>query len=247
MNFLKNFPAAFLMLSSLRSFDPKEEFKGKRVAIIGAADSAFKEKKGDFIDGFDIVIRVNKAPHAWDREKAEYIGSKFTHLYHSFFENNFSGGGPIDWEYFHRLGIEKVINPNNTSRGLKAHFNYYKRHLSGEKTYMLNRSRSKYYHHLLNGFIPTVGFSALMSVLNSDCKEIYITGFTFFQTPYAKGYRKKLEDMNANRKHIERQGLHDPDLELQEFIKGFKQRKKKTEVLMDAVLSEIVTQFRKIH
>lgn len=239
MNFLKNFPAALLMLSSLKSFNPQKEFKNKRVAIIGAADSAFKEKKGDFIDGFDIVIRVNKAPHSWDKEKAEFIGSKFTHLYHSFFENNYSGGGPIDWGYFDELGIEKVINPNNTSRGLLAHFNYYKRHLSKRKTYLLKRSQSKYYHDLLNGFIPTVGFSALMSVLNSDCKEIYITGFTFFQTPYAKGYRKKLEDMNANRKHIERQGLHDPDLEFEIFKKVFRNTSVKG-IQMDEVLTRLI-------
>lgn len=244
MRLIKNFQAACLMLFSLKGFDPQKELKNKRVAVVGPADSAFQEKKGAFIDGFDIVIRVNKAPHVWDTEKAPYIGSKFTYLYHSFFENNFSGGGPIDWEYFDRLGIEKIINPNNNLPGYQSHFNYYKRHLVRRKTYLLKRRYSKYNNNLLKAYVPTVGFSALMSVLNSDCKEIYITGFTFFQTPYAKGYRKELENMEENRKHIERQGLHDPLLELQEFINELERRKFKfNKIGMDNTLSKIISQF----
>lgn len=36
----------------------------------------------------------------------------------------------------------------------------------------------------------------------------------FFRTPYAQDYRDHLIDMKANQKHIYKQGLHDPELEL---------------------------------
>lgn len=219
---MKSIYAFILMIFSLKVFDAKKEFKNKRVAIIGAADSAFAEKNGSFIDGFDIVIRINKAPHSWDKEKAKYIGSKFTYLFHSFYENEFSGGGLIDWEYFDKLGIEKVVNPNYTKKGFQAHLNYYKRHLIIRKTFMLSKENYKGLGIDLKGYVPTVGYSALAAVLKSDCEEIFITGFTFFKTPYAKGYREELEDPDANKKHIEKQGLHNPILEFEAFKTALK-------------------------
>lgn len=217
MKLIKGAYAIMLMIFSLRIFKPKKEFKNKRIAIIGAADSAFFEKNGTFIDEFDIVIRINKAPHAWNQEKSEYIGSKFTYLFHSFYENNYSGGGPIDWVYFDALGIDKIINPNYSLSGLITHLNYYKRQLLFRKTYMLSNENYSVLVDELDGFVPTVGYSALAAVLQSSCKEIFITGFTFFKTPYAKDYREKLENLEVNKKHMENQGLHNADLEFEAF------------------------------
>lgn len=217
MKLTKSIYAFFLMVNALKKFKPKHEFKNKRVAIVGAADSAFAEKNGKFIDEFDIVIRINKAPHAWNKNKYEFVGSKFTFLFHSFYENNYSGGGPVDWKLFDKLGIKKVVNPNHSISGYLAHLNYYKRHLSHRKTYILPKSTSNFLKKNLVGFIPTIGLSALTAALQANCKEIYITGFTFFKTPYAKDYRKQLEDMEVNNNHIENQGLHDPNLEFEIF------------------------------
>ncbi len=220
MKLIKGIYALFLMIISLKIFNPKKEFKNKSIAVIGAADSVFDLKNGTLIDSYDIVIRINKAAQTWDKDKAEYLGSKFTFLFHSFYENNYSGGGPIDWKYFDTLGIEKIINPNCTKKGLYTHLNYYKRHLKFRKTYLLSKENYRILSKELEGFIPTVGYSALAAVLQSECKEIFITGFTFFKTPYAKGYRKDLEDPEANRKHINSQGLHNPDLEFEAFKKA---------------------------
>lgn len=199
---------------SVKVFRPEKEFKNKKVAIVGAADSAFEEKKGNYIDSFDIVIRINKAPHSWNKEKAEYIGKKFTYLFHSYYENHYSGGGPMDWQLYKDLGIKKVINPDHSSKGYNTHLNYYKRHLQCRNTYLLARKNYLAIKNHLNGYSPTVGYAALHSVLQSECDEVYITGFTFFTTPYAKGYRKELEDPLVNKQHIYDQGIHNPELEL---------------------------------
>ena len=55
------------------------------------------------------------------------------------------------------------------------------------------------------------------SALIADFDKLYISGFTFFKTPYAKGYRDNLLDMEINDKHIKAHGLHSPDLELKCF------------------------------
>lgn len=207
------------MVLSVRVFSIKKNFKNKRIAIVGAADSVFDEKNGDFIDSFDIVIRINKAALVWDKEKSDYLGSKFTFLFHSFFENEYSGGGSVDFEKFKKMGIAKIINPNYTREGLKTHLNFYKRHLRLRRTFILAPKIRATITKELKSYVPTVGFSALMAVLMSDCAEIYITGFTFFKTPYQVGYRRELTDPVKNQRHLEKQGVHNPDLEFEVFKK----------------------------
>jgi hypothetical protein len=51
----------FLYLLNRRTLDLHSLLRGKRVAIIGAANSAFHTGKGSYIDGFDVVVRINKA------------------------------------------------------------------------------------------------------------------------------------------------------------------------------------------
>lgn len=241
MKLFKGAYALLLMMFSLKFFKAEKEFEDRRIAIVGAADSVFARKNGKAIDSYDIVIRLNRAPHSWKEKDKDYLGSKFNILYHSFYENNFSGGGPIDWEYFKTLGIEKVVNPIYTKKGLMAHLNYYKRHLLFKKTYILSSKEYRQGCNELQGFKPTVGYMALSTVLNSRCKEIFITGFTFFKTPYAQGYREELHDIDKNKKHIEKQGLHNPELEFQAFKRALAVSPCEN-ILMDENLERILLQ-----
>jgi len=86
---------------------------------------------------------------------------------------------------------------------------------------------------------PTVGFTALVSALESECEELFITGFTFFKTPYAKGYRDHLIDLGENKKHFKKQGIHDADLEYKLFKTYLKDSKCKL-VTLDNKLTQIL-------
>lgn len=228
-----------MMISATRIFRPGEIFKNKRVAVIGAADSAFEQENGDFIDGFDYVIRINKAPHSLTAEKTSFIGSKTDVLYHSFYENTESGGGPIDFDLYQRKGIQFLVNPNNNLSGLRTHLAYFKRNQDPRMTYILSRSLYRDMTRKFGKWTPTIGFSALYSVLHSKCKEVYITGFTFFKTPYADNYRDHFKDMKVNQKFIEKQGIHNPDLELMEFIRQLR-ISNASSVVLDGALKSIV-------
>lgn len=205
------------MLRNLKIFEPEEIFEGKRVAVIGAAASALEEANGAFIDSFDIVVRINKALFTWNPEQEKFIGRRTNVLFHSFFENQSSGGGPINEMAFAEFGVEYLVQPLNNYPGLRSQLNFYKRHLRPVKTYVLSK---KNYRRMVADFgewTPTIGFSALHSVLSSPCSELFISGFTFFKTPYAQGYRDHLLSPEANKAHIKKQGLHNPDLEFELF------------------------------
>jgi len=235
------------MLGTTRVFHPAKILKNKRVAVVGPADSAYKENLGDYINGFDYIIRINKAPYSLTSEKQKFVGKRTDILFHSFYENTTSGGGPIDFNLYQEQEVKFVVNPNNNFNGLRAHFNYYKRNLRNQRVYILPR---KLYKTLIKEFgkwTPTVGYSALFSALYSGCSEVYITGFTFFKTPYADNYRDHFKDMEVNKNWIEEQQIHNPDLELLQFIKEseFIKTKTSTKVILDKDLENIVENYRK--
>jgi len=229
------------MIFSIKTFHPEDVFKAKRVAVIGAADSAFEKENGAYIDSFDVIVRVNKAPHSWSPEKAKFIGSRTDVLFHSFYENEISGGGPIDIKLYEKQGIKYIVNPNNNLKGLRVHLNYFKRNLNDHVTYLLPKNFYKQMIHNFGRWIPTVGYSGLYSVLHSGCSEIYITGFTFFKTPYANDYRDHLQDLDNNNEHIKNQGLHNPDLEFKEFLRELDEIKAMdTHLILDPTLLKII-------
>jgi hypothetical protein len=119
-------------------------FKNKRVAIVGGADSVLKEKLGNYIDEFDVVIRINKGVEIISNQ-SEYVGKKTDFLFHSFYEITPElGGSPITPELWYENKVKRIIFARN--------FNYCWFSLKNVLTY-LNKTykhhRSKYYSHYL--------------------------------------------------------------------------------------------------
>lgn len=239
MKILNTLNGAFLFITGIRIFDPKKVLKDKRVAIVGAADSALQTRNGEFIESYDVIIRVNKALHTWNPRHEVFLGKRTDILFHSFYENESSGGGPISFKTFRDLGMKYLVHPDSSARGLVTHLNFYKRNGKKERTFLLDPFMYRAMNSLFGKWKPTVGFAALYSVLNSPCKEVYITGFTFFKTSYAGGYRDHLKSKEANDRHIEQQGLHNPDLEFSLF-KQLLERHKSGTIVCDEVLDSLL-------
>ena len=233
----------FLFIGCTRTLYANRLLKGKRVAIVGAANSAYQTGKGAYIDGFDLVIRVNKAPHLLkdDRWKAD-IGSRANILFHSFFENEVSGGGALDLRLYDRLGIQFIINPIPTYSGFRVTFNFYKKYLVRRIIYTLPRKEYNKMQEQLGQFRPTIGFCALRAALECDFSELYITGFTFFKTPFGAGYRDDMRDVHQVQQYIKDAGLHNPDLEFKQFLKLLQQNRHKN-ILLDSTLQSIVGEY----
>ncbi len=104
MKLLNSIKGLWLMFIFTKKFHHEDVFKGKRVAVIGAADSAFEKENGEYIDQFDYVIRINKAPYSWLEKNEKYTGKKTDIWFHSFFENEESGGGPLSLKYLSNEG-----------------------------------------------------------------------------------------------------------------------------------------------
>lgn len=235
------FKGFYLMLVCVKLF-PTAMLKGMRIAIVGPAASSFRESHGDYIDSFDLVARINKAPLLLiEGSLKNSVGTKADILFHSFFENDFSGGGELDFELFDQLGIRFVVNPMPTFLGWRISFNFYKKYLNPRKIYRLPYSKYRKTGRRFAPYRPTTGFCALKCLIEANFSELYITGFTFFRTGYVSGYRDQMKTADQARAHIDKMNLHNPDLELAEFKRLLRQNGQKR-ILLDETLKEIVNE-----
>ena len=235
----KAFAGLLLTVVYTKVFDLKK-FKGKRIALVGPAESALNTGKGDYIDGFDIVIRINKSWLVVQSAKFQRdIGAKIDILFHCFFENEYSGGGQLDFKTYDDLGVKYVINPRFTMDGLRVIFNFYKKYLSTRKTHVLP---FKFYRNLQRDFgkyRPTTGYAALYAILRSEFEELYLTGFTFFRTGYAPGYRDEMREKEQAQKYLKKMDIHNSDLEYEHFKKLLNRYKHK-KIVLDPELKKIL-------
>jgi len=229
-------------MANVKVFDPAF-FDGKRVAVVGPASSAFNTGRGKFIDGFDVVVRMNKSPFVVDKGAFVIdIGARTDVLFHCFHENPVGGGGPIDFGLYDRAGIKYVVNPRNEFTGLRNTFNFYKKYLQPTTTYLLPRRIYDQISKSVEPYRPTTGYSALSAILLSSATELYVTGFTFFKTAYGEGYRDEMREAAQAQKFIEGVGLHNPDSELQGF-KRILAHNNCGSVVLDAELSDILKRY----
>jgi hypothetical protein len=225
---------------NLRVLNILNLLKDKRIAIVGPASSAFNTEMGEYIDGFDIIIRVNKSAIIVGGGKYKRdIGSRTDILFHSFFENEISGGGPLNMELYDGQGIKYLISPRNTWAGLRNTFNFYKKYCQGKRTFTLPKSLYKRVSIPLIPYKPTIGLTAILTAMQAEFKELYITGFTFYKTPFGSGYRDQIQDAEKAKSFINEQGIHNIDLEFSVF-KDCLHACKHKRIVLDSVLESIL-------
>lgn len=241
MRIFNNLIGFILYIFRVRTFKPKNYFSNKRVAVIGAANSALDKELGTYIDDFDFVIRINKALITYNPENEKFIGRKADILIHNFHENlDDGGGGPIDWSVFDKFNLRYLVQAKSDILGKRNVHNYYKKYLLSSRLVFI--SSGLFYNNIkgmFGEFFPTRGFLAIYMALFSNAKEVYLTGFTFFKTDYADGYRDNIKSVNKTLHHIECQGIHNIELEYQNF-KKILIRARCQKIIVDSALYKIL-------
>lgn len=214
-------------------------FKGKRVAIIGGADSVLKEKNGAKIDKYDVVVRINKGVEIIDTQK-KYVGSKTDVLFHSFMDNpGEPGSSPITTDLWKKHKVGKIIyslNHSEETKGIYDIIRFAKKSVAETKFSEVPSRLHKKNKKSIAPYWPTTGHIAINTIFCCRPKEIFVTGLTFFKTPHNKAYRKtgkQVEDEFAKKP-----GAHYPDAEYQHFKKLYLANKEVIKV--DQTLQKII-------
>ena len=214
--------------------------KGKRIALVGPADSAYNTNKGEYIDGFDYIVRVNRAPYIVATGKhVKDIGTRTDILYHSFFENDESGGGILDLDMYRKQGLKYLINPRNSKLGYQTSLVFFRKYNLPQPVFTLPKRLHTAICKPLGNSRPTIGFMALMSLIEADFSELYITGFTFYRTDFGVGYRDHIQNKEDAKAYIKDMGIHEIEWEFQSFLKKLFRTKSKN-VILDPILTRII-------
>jgi hypothetical protein len=187
----------------------KHMFKNKKVAIIGPSPSVRFVKDGKYIDeNYDIIIRINKQ---WKViEDTDYIGTRTDILYNCI-DRDKENGGTLDTKYLENIGLKLIVDPikfeynNNNNRDYlfkcEQRLNdYVYFHLNNKLTIPFGMIDKELYD-LWDSSAQTrfnTGVLAILDVLNSDCKEIYVKGFSFFKDGYISSYRNEIDGKKCN-------------------------------------------------
>lgn len=232
---LKDLIVNYYAKKTMQPFDISS-FYGKRIAIIGGADSATKAHLGKYIDDFDIVVRVNRGV-SLTGTLGEYIGTRTDILFSGLDEHPVTGCGKIEIKKWRANGVKKV------------YYTFYEPTFKPflDNFLLKNRGRlplfqvsKKDYDELKVNYklYPTTGFSTIYHLLKADFKELYITGFTFFRTAHQIGYNNVAPTDNVV--EFAKSTGHDPDKEFQIFsdlIKLYHHKHIKLDDSLIAILS----------
>lgn len=176
----------------------------KRVVIVGPADYV---DSNDEINKYDVIVRVNKGLSQTSNGKA---GDRTDILYHVVNQHT-ENGGPINLNF---KGHIRFIYPildlyeNSTFKNIgtlrdyfqiyqdKTMYNFVNKNFS-----IVNKNEYLEMEKILDSR-PNAGVGAILDLLNFNIKELYITGFTLFQTNYDKNYRNTVDGIKGNTSKI---------------------------------------------
>lgn len=170
--------------------------ENKKIALVGPANYLTKYEYGDHIDSFDLVIRINRGLELIERYK-ENIGSKTDIVYNCLIETN-ENGGLIDIEYYKKKGVKWICSlPYSNYQGVSKNDELHP--LVKKKT--IKDIKKNFHFHLMDFKLSNkinqkvncranTGFAAIFDILNSNIKELYITGFSFYLDSFIDGYKK---------------------------------------------------------
>ena len=210
-----------------------ELVKGKRVVVVGPAPSIVGSKQREKIDGYDIVVRINKAIPVPETMQND-IGTRTTILYNCL--NVCPGnGGVLDPKVLKKAGVVHVRCPYPARPPFLCDIkNAQKLDWQGIGLSWTDTSKYNAWEQGMESR-PNSGHCAIMDLLLHDISELYITGFTFFKGGYYSAYRNLNEAQVHER--MNKAGNHNQEKQL-EYMRRLLCSDKR--VVMDRALQEIV-------
>ena len=144
--------------------------KNKKVILIGPSESLLKNKNKDFIESFDIVVRVNRGIEPTEKY-SEFIGSRTDILYNCMLEHP-DNGGPINVDYFSKKKLKYLVyHPEVSFQGKTT--NKPPKHLNKDRLIELEKANiktnmidSNFYNSISSqvNCRPNTGYIAILNI-----------------------------------------------------------------------------------
>lgn len=173
-----------------------EYVKNKKVVIVGPANYILNFNNGDYIDSYDIVVRINRGVELTNIYPNS-LGTKTNILYNCMVESP-DNGGIININFLKKHRLDWICTlPRCNYQGLSKSNRLPKE--ASVITYIklkLNFNFHMMSHLLLTNLNKKInsrsntGFASIFDILLHDPKEIFITGFSFYLDSFIKKYKE---------------------------------------------------------
>ena len=208
--------------------------EGKCIAIVGPAQSILETGKGEIIDKFDLVIRLNKSLPLPSKLKND-IGTKTDIIYNSLNTSDYPGQNNLNTELYKKYGVKFVCSyyPFNHRIFHDDILNYVLKYKFDLPLKVMNDMKFRNFEKML-GTRPYTGTCAIMDLLSYPIKYLYITGLDFYQTKYYSEYRRSTKE---SLKHAKNSPIHQakPQLDYLKNISLFDNR-----IILDNYLDNLL-------
>ena len=158
---------------------------GRSVAIVGSAPSCLENKAG-FVDGHDVVVRVN------NYRLGEAQGFRCD-VHYSFYGSSIRKRA----DELERDGVTLCLCKCPNSKPIESDWHERNRKTNGIDFRYIYRARAKWWFcdthipdaqsfrqsfELLDRHVPTTGFAAILDIVRCEPKSVFLTGFDFFKS-----------------------------------------------------------------
>ena len=189
--------------------------KNKSVVIVGPSPYLIGKNRGEYIDSFDIVIRMNKGWKISPNKVKDY-GFKTDIRWHCMMEHP-NNGGDFAIDDMLDYGVEWLVSqfPRNLDYFHHDNLNFEEKnqgkikfHCCADLIYFLNIHRSLETR-------PNLAPSAIFELINYDIKNLHLMGCTFLKDGWLDGYK---EDKEYDIKRAEEGHAQSPQIHLTKLI-----------------------------
>lgn len=180
----------------------REYCSGKRVLIVGNALSLFSKPQGEFIDSFDVIVRMGKGyPHVPVRE---YLGSRTDVWMGSILR--LSEHARFTDTPFKVINLSQIPLYENEKKGITISKDFFKNSLQVYKDYFL--LGNMYMHHKLirdaygkvskdmRASQGAITISYFVNLIKSQ-SELHLIGFDFFESKFTYKMDGELNEISS--------------------------------------------------
>lgn len=187
---------------------PPEAFDGKKILVVGSANTALEDLHNIDISNIDIVVKMNNGIHTsfnfWNEESL-----RCDVLFHSLGDgtqpitlNNINCSG-VKWLVHRTLKRSSFLDTLLTDLEFK----------DAVKVKIIPYERYNYLSEKLGGYAPSTGMVCADFFLNTRFSSLTFVGFTFFSTRYLPGYDDKISSDEEAFSKVRDAGHHSPSHE----------------------------------
>lgn len=177
--------------------------RGKNVIVVGPAGYLMDSGLGQWIDSFDVVVRLNwgvPVPEGLE----QHVGSRTDILYKRLLK--LGKIDAIDIEEFLAAGLKHIVAVDRLQDS--ADMKVFKETIGDRIPWSTGGHVRQHLRQLL-GTSPLIGVIAIEHLLNTEAKSVTVTGCDFYQSGYYVGYGGRAYRQSKKRKEGTIAAAHD--------------------------------------